>query len=264
MGGIFYFVGSKVVFIGVLMYDFRTGLTSEVGYPYLEIMVTAKVPVEVVLVAPIWGHCGIQSQVKAIITPVSNESSMFSVDVSSFVVQQSGKVTVDSSHGLLGSVLMGVCGIPCESLWLITSTGSGVTFDAVILQHGRLGDAPDGLASVYEQNFYLRFPGSRQFEGMRPFVSRFQDLGPLSLRLPCAWHEYFCVGSMVLRSLLLAWSHSFCQRANLSALVYGFYDNSCPLGGIRRPPGCGWFSYKSPSLPQPRSSRYEPSHPFAS
>ena len=47
----------------------RTGLTSEVGYPYLEIMVIAKVPVEVVLVAPIWGHCGIQSQVKVVITP---------------------------------------------------------------------------------------------------------------------------------------------------------------------------------------------------
>eukprot|EP01018_Ginkgo_biloba_P031666 Gb_11003 [translate_table: standard] len=80
---------------------------------------------------------------------------------------------------------------------------------------------------------------------MRPFVSRFRDLGPLSLRLPCARHEYFCVGSMVLGTLLSAWSHSFCQRANLSALVSGFYSNSCPLGGIWRPPGCGCPSLSS-------------------
>eukprot|EP01018_Ginkgo_biloba_P017531 Gb_23905 [translate_table: standard] len=92
---------------------------------------------------------------------------------------------------------------------------------------------------VYEQNFCLCFRESRHFEGMRPFVSRFRGLGLLSLCLPCARHEYFYVGSMVLGSLLSAWSHSFCQRANLSALVSGFYGSSCPLGGIRRPPGCG-------------------------
>eukprot|EP01018_Ginkgo_biloba_P036619 Gb_28190 [translate_table: standard] len=92
-------------------------------------MVIAKVPVEVVLVAPIWRHCGIQSHVKAVITPsvvvrpiiahihilvvveafsgliVSNDSSVFSVDVSSSTVQRGGKVTVDSSRGLLGTVL---------------------------------------------------------------------------------------------------------------------------------------------------------------
>eukprot|EP01018_Ginkgo_biloba_P011085 Gb_14148 [translate_table: standard] len=262
-------------------------------------MVITKVPVEVVLVAPIWGHYGIQSQVNAVITPcvvvgpiiahihilvvvealsgliVSNDSSVFSVDVSSSVVQWSGKVTVDSSRGLLGSVLsssfvnfgMGFDEKPRGLLQLVLLVqefaNSCITFDAVILSHDRLGDAPNGLASVYEKNFCLRFPGSRRFKGMRPFVSHSRDLGPLSLRLPCAWHEYFCVGSMVLGSILSAWSHSFCQRANLSALVYGFYDNSYPLGGIRTPPGCGWFSYKSPSLPQPGSSRYEPSHPFA-
>eukprot|EP01018_Ginkgo_biloba_P033278 Gb_34926 [translate_table: standard] len=115
----------------------RTGLTSEVGYPYLEIMVIAKVPVEVVLVAPIWGHCGIHSQVKVVITPgvvlrpiiahihilvvvealsgliVSNDSSVFSVHVSSSAVQR-GKVTVDSSRGLLGSVLSS----PFVNFWM--------------------------------------------------------------------------------------------------------------------------------------------------
>eukprot|EP01018_Ginkgo_biloba_P001547 Gb_19616 [translate_table: standard] len=107
------------------------------------------------------------------------------------------------------------------------------------LLEGQCIHLPYHWTPVYAQNFCLRFRGSRRFEGMRPFVSRFRDLGPLSLRLPCARHEYFCVGSMVLGSLLSAWSHPFCQRANLMALVYGFYDNSCPLGGIRRPPGCG-------------------------
>eukprot|EP01018_Ginkgo_biloba_P021537 Gb_26108 [translate_table: standard] len=136
--------------------------------------------------------------------------------------------------------------------------------DSPFLLEGQCLYLPCHWTPVYEQNFCLRFRGSRRFEGMRPFVSRFRGLGPLSLCLPCARCEYFCVGSMVLGSLLSAWSHSFCQRANLLALAYGFYDNSCPLGGIRRPPGYGWFSYKSPSLPQPGSSRYEPSHPFAS
>eukprot|EP01018_Ginkgo_biloba_P039493 Gb_11331 [translate_table: standard] len=136
--------------------------------------------------------------------------------------------------------------------------------DSPFLLEGQCLHLPCNWTPFYEQNFCLRFPRSRLFEGMRPFVSCFRDLGPLSLRLPCAWHEYFCVGSMVLSSLLSAWSHSFCQRANLLALVSGFYDNSYPLGGIRRPLGCGWFSYKPPSLPQPGSSRYEPSHPFTS
>eukprot|EP01018_Ginkgo_biloba_P039060 Gb_05298 [translate_table: standard] len=60
--------------IGPLPYDPSgvepsTGLTSEVGYPHLGTMVRAKVPVEVVLVVPIWEHCGILSQVKVVITP---------------------------------------------------------------------------------------------------------------------------------------------------------------------------------------------------
>eukprot|EP01018_Ginkgo_biloba_P031589 Gb_11762 [translate_table: standard] len=94
--------------------ELSTGLTSEVGYPYLEIMVIAKVPIEVVLVAPIWGHCDIQSQVKIVITPIYPSDAIllflrlkrgFFLDVSSSAMQGSGKVTVDSSRSLLGSIL---------------------------------------------------------------------------------------------------------------------------------------------------------------
>eukprot|EP01018_Ginkgo_biloba_P000335 Gb_27611 [translate_table: standard] len=136
--------------------------------------------------------------------------------------------------------------------------------DSPFLLEGQCLHLPCHWTPVYEQNLCLCFRGSRRFEVMRPFVSRFRGLGLLSLRLPCARREYFCVGSMVIGNLLSAWSHSFCQRANLSTLVSGFYGSSCPLGDIRRPPNCGWFSYKPPSLPQPGSSRYEPLHPFAS
>eukprot|EP01018_Ginkgo_biloba_P010630 Gb_19270 [translate_table: standard] len=113
--------------------------------------------------------------------------------------------------------------------------------NSLFLLEGQCLHLPCHWTPVYEQNFCLRFRGSRQFEGMRPFVSRFRGLGPLSLRLSCARHEHFYVGSMVLGSLLSAWSHSFYQRANLLALDSDFSASSCPLGGIWRPPGCGWF-----------------------
>eukprot|EP01018_Ginkgo_biloba_P035018 Gb_33637 [translate_table: standard] len=63
------------------------------------------------------------------------------------------------------------------------------------LLEGQCLHLPCHWTPVYEQNFCLRFPGSRRFEGMHPFVSHSRDLSPLSLRLPCARHELEIVTS---------------------------------------------------------------------
>eukprot|EP01018_Ginkgo_biloba_P018645 Gb_01313 [translate_table: standard] len=61
--------------IGVLEYIIGVrpsiGLTSDVlvGYPHMRTKVRAKVPIEIVMVAPIWEHCGILSKVKVVATP---------------------------------------------------------------------------------------------------------------------------------------------------------------------------------------------------
>eukprot|EP01018_Ginkgo_biloba_P014517 Gb_37214 [translate_table: standard] len=182
----------------------------------------------------------------------------------------SGVVTVDSSRGLLGSELSS----SFVNFWMGFDEKPRGLLQLILLVQESAKLALTGALSV---SIYLvtglqftsrisvfAFVGLGGSKGCVLSYLVFEVLVSFSLHLPCARREYFCVGSMVLGSLLSAWSHSFCQRANLSALVSSFYGSSYPLGGIGRPPGCGWFSYKPPSLPQPGSSRYEPSHPFAS
>eukprot|EP01018_Ginkgo_biloba_P016327 Gb_33308 [translate_table: standard] len=182
-------------------------------------MVIAKVPVEVVLVAPIWGRCAIQSQVKVVITPgvvvrpiiahihilvvvealsgliVSNDSLVISVDVSSSAVQRGGKVTIDSSRDLLGSALsshfiifwMGFDEKPRGLLQLVLLEMPPMALplvdNSLPLQEGQCLQSPCHWTPIYEQDSCLRFCETRHFEGMRPFVSHFRGW----VRSPCIY-----------------------------------------------------------------------------
>eukprot|EP01018_Ginkgo_biloba_P001414 Gb_07557 [translate_table: standard] len=98
----------------------------------------------------------------------------------------------EKPRGLLQLVLL-----VQESLlnWEVPPMALPLVDDSPFLLEGQCLHLPCHWTPVYEQNFCLRFRGSRRFEEMRPFVSRFRGLGPLSLRLPCAWPPVLWVAS---------------------------------------------------------------------